>query len=277
MNAHLERAEAPDTTLIFSLFLTSAWHEMAQAMTEYTERCLGIPSLLLHGCILDDFASANVDAGFLDALSYLHLLRQHPCPIELIATSLLQHEEEHDLSSTFFDIVVRQDSALKSPGDIEGCTWAYHRELSHVEDYLVYEQATSPLKIGRAIEVSSQAKALRYVLDGKAEAAVIDSRLFDLVLSNSPGMADRLRILDTYSYALSPLVVVAAGLPATLKQKLRKVFLTVHQHTLFAQRLSGGPIERFVPAANAHYRDTLRWYERSRRKPTSLSPGTTAG
>src|ERR1700730_16665681 len=66
MNAHLERAEAPDTTLIFSVFLTSAWHKMAQAMTEYTERCLGIPSLLLHGCLLDDFASANVDAGFMD-------------------------------------------------------------------------------------------------------------------------------------------------------------------------------------------------------------------
>jgi len=260
------------STVIFATFLPSAWYKIALSLTEFAERALGVPTILLHGSMLEDFASEDADAGFMDVFSYLQLLKQDPCPIELIATSVARNGCVHDIFSPFFDIVVHAESPLTSPDELEGCVWADHKGVPCIEEHFLYKQALPALSFDKTIDTSSQAQALRYVLDGKADATAIDSRLLDLVLHNSPHMAARLRILATSCYSTCPLLVAATHLSAPLKHKLQEAFLSVHREPLFTQWMYEGSIERFIPATNAHYQDVLTWYEHSGRVPISIPP-----
>src|SRR5450631_77050 len=212
-----------DPTLIFTTFLPSAWYKFALSMVEYVERSVHVPSILLHEGMLDDFATGNADVGFMDILSYLQLLE--PRSVEIIAAPMMQDSSKDDLFASFFDIVVRKESSLYVPDDLEGCAWAYHSGLSHVEDDFLYQQGIPALNFSKTIETTSPAQALRYVLDGKADATSIDARTFDIVLKNSPCMKERLRILGSGCHSSLPLVVIASHLDSYLKQKIQKAFL----------------------------------------------------
>ena len=60
--------------IIFETFLAPAWYKMYQYMTEYVERTIGVPTFLLNGEALEDFADAYTDVGFLTPLAYIQLL-----------------------------------------------------------------------------------------------------------------------------------------------------------------------------------------------------------
>lgn len=253
-----------DPTLIFTTFLAPAWYKFALSMVEYGERSMHIPSILLHDGMLDDFATGNADVGFVDVLSYLQLMDTRS--VEVVAAPVTQDGSEDDLFSSFFDIVVREESILRVPDDLEGCAWAYHGGLSHVEDDFFYQQGIPALNFRKTLEASSPAQALRYVLDGKADAMSIDARTFDIVLQNSPCMAARLRILGSGCHAPLPLVVVASHLDGCLKQKIRDAFLNVYREPLFSQWLHDRGIERFVPAMNTNYQNMAAMYGRAQHK-----------
>ena len=102
------------------------------------------------------------------------------------------------------------------------------------------------------IEATSQAQALRLVLDKKADATAIDTRLLSLALRNSPAMAEKLVVLGTYSYSAGPLIVVALHVDSILKQQLRDAFSTLYQNTFYALRLEEAGIERFITVSNQH-------------------------
>lgn len=257
-----------DPTLIFTTYLPSAWYKFALSMVEYVEHKVHVPSILLHEGMLDDFATGNADVGFMDVLSYLQLLE--PRSLDIIATPIMQDSSEDDLFSSFFDIVVCKESSLCVPDDLEGCAWAYHSGLSHVEDDFLYQQGIPALKFSKTIEATSPAQALRYVLDGKADATSIDARTFDMVLQNSPCMAARLRILGSGSHSPLLLVVVASHLDSYLKQKIQKAFLHVHQEPLFSQWVHDRGIERFAPAINSSYQDVHAMYTRAQHRPSVL-------
>jgi ABC-type phosphate/phosphonate transport system substrate-binding protein len=257
-----------DPTLIFTTFLAPAWYKFALSMVEYVERSVHIPSIFLHEGMPDDFATGNADVGFMDVLSYLQLLE--PRSVEIIAAPITQNGSEDDLFSSFFDIVVREESSLHVPDDLEGCAWAYHSGLSHVEDDFLYQQGIPALNFSETIETTSPAQALRYVLDGKADATSIDARTFDMVLQNSPCMAARLRVLGSGCHAPLPLVVVASHLDSGVRQKIQKAFLNVHQESLFSQWLHDGGIERFVPTINSRYQEVHALYACAPHKTIAL-------
>lgn len=73
-------------TLIFATFLAPVLYKTWLYITEYVERYVGIPTFLLPGEHLEDFAAGYIDAGFISGLSYVHLSSQDPCPVELLAT-----------------------------------------------------------------------------------------------------------------------------------------------------------------------------------------------
>jgi ABC-type phosphate/phosphonate transport system substrate-binding protein len=242
-----------NSTLIFETFLAPAWYKTYQYIIEYVERKIGVPSFLLNGETLDDFAAVDADAGFVNALSYAQLLQQKPCPIELIASPLLKGEDEQDTSRAVFTIVVHKGSNLKSINDLEGCVWAYHGSATYFEEQYSYEQGVPLITFKEKIETTSQGQALRLVLDGKADATAIDAQMLQLVLHNSPHMAAQLHVLGTNGYAEGPLVVIATHVEPTLKRKIQEALLTIHLDKFYAQILLESGIQRFVALTNEFY------------------------
>lgn len=247
--------------IIFETFLAPAWYKMYQYMTEYVERAIGVPTFLLNGEALEDFADAYTDVGFLTPLAYIQLLNQKPCPIELIVAPIsLGDVQQGDIPPVFFDIVVRKESRITSASELEGCVWSYYTGMSHVEDQSLYEQCLPALSVKMMVETHTQAQALRLVLDGTADATAIDAHMLDLVYRNSPHMADRLRILSAYCPSTGPLVVVASHLSTATRRKIQEAFLRMHQDAFFARRLREGSIDHFIPVSNSHYQSMSKRY-----------------
>ncbi|HLG75471.1 MAG TPA: PhnD/SsuA/transferrin family substrate-binding protein, partial [Ktedonobacteraceae bacterium] len=224
-------------TLIFETFLAPVWHKTYMSITEHIERTVQVPTILLAGEALDDFAAGHADVGVMSGLSYMKLSSLQPCPVELIATPIAAGVEEQDAQPAFFHIVAHKDSSLTGIQDLEGCSWASHPRVAHVEDTMMYEPHALELNFETTRETANQAQALRSVLERQADATAIDIRTFAIVLHNSPRMVARLRILGTYCYASTPLVVVAARLPADLKRRLRDAFLRAHLDVMVAHYL----------------------------------------
>ncbi|WP_161982441.1 phosphate/phosphite/phosphonate ABC transporter substrate-binding protein [Dictyobacter alpinus] len=263
-----------DTTLIFETFLMPTLYKTYQYITEYIERVLHIPTLLLNGEGLDDFEGGYADAGFMSANAYLQLQSLYPRSAELIAMPLQPGEHEQDSSPTFFDIIVRKDSGLTSISDLEYATWAYHVGISQVEDWFRDEQGILPIQFHNMVETPSQAQSMRSVLDGKVDASAIEGRLLELAWRNSPHIATQLRVIGTYSYTASPLVVLAAHLEPLVKDRVQKALLGMHQDPFFAQQLREGLIERFHPVSSMYSQPLRRSIEGVNNPPLPMPLNT---
>src|SRR6185437_12900756 len=223
-----------DATIIFETFLAPTRYKSYLYITEYVERYANVPTFLLNGEALEDFGAGYADAGFISTTSFIQLLGQKPCPVELIAAPLMQDAE---MPPTFFDIVVHKESSYMTTGDLHGCIWASYVQKTHVEDYAMDGPVIPAIDCTDTIEATSQAQLLRLLLNGKAHAAAVDARIMDIVQHNSPRIAAQLRILGTYCVSAGPLVAIASHVNPVLKQKIQEAFLTMHLHPFYAQRL----------------------------------------
>lgn len=246
-------------TVIFATFLAPTLYKTYQHIVEYVEEAIRIPTFLIRGESLDDFAYGSIDAGFICGLEYTHLSQQVPSPVELIAAPILKGERYRQSPRYFSDIVVRKNSPATVLEDLYGCTWAYNEKASHsgynLVQYSLLEQGKSLEQFAQTIETGSHAQSLRLVLEGKADAAAIDSHMLDVILRNRPEVAEAVRIIGSFGPSTIPPVVASTRLPLPLREKIRDTFLTMHLDGSFAQRLDDGLIERFTAITDEHYHD----------------------
>jgi phosphonate transport system substrate-binding protein len=243
-----------ETTIIFETFLMPTTYKTYQYITEYLEHLLHIPTILLNGEGLDDFAEGHADVGVISAQNYFQLQNRYPSSVELVATPLPLGKHEQEVIPTFFALIVRKDSSLRSLNDLEQASWAAPMRGVSIEDQEQDEHGCLlPTHFSNRVETTSQAQALRYVLDGKVDVCFIEERLLELVLHNSPCIAGQVRVIGTYSDATSPLLVLAAHLEPVLKRRIQEALLSIHQNGFFAQRLREGQIERFLSISSAYF------------------------
>ncbi len=246
-----------DTTLLFATYFASADYKMYRYVTEYVEKFTGIPAFLLNGEQLDDFSQGYIDAGFVAAPDYAYLAGQEPNPVECIATAILQETSQAEgqvaNSKSRLKIMVRRESYCHTIADLQENTFSYcfrghtsYRESSTLkETLLACDACLLSLRVKSAMETCSYVQALRMVMDGEVDAAIIEASVLDLILRNSVSLARGLREIATYNVSKAANIVVSTRLNMHIKEGLREAFRTIHQEPFFAQRLQEGSIERF--------------------------------
>ena len=93
------------------------------------------------------------------------------------------------------------------------------------------------------------------VLEGRADAAAIDSHMLDVSFLQNTDLATKLRIIATLGPSTIPPVVVSKSLDAALKYSIRSVLVNMHHDPGAAAELHKGLIAQFVPVADEHYYD----------------------
>ncbi len=264
-------------SLIFATFLSPALYKTCLYITEYLEKCTGIPTFLLPGEDLDDFAAGAIDAGFISGMAYAHLTGQRPASVELAAAPALQAQKTHYQYTphALSDIVVHRSSAFTTVEDLQGCVWAccirgYHEKPSYAEYQLMHETFFEQMPFKERIVTSSHLQSLRLLLDGTVDAATIDAHLLDEIFEQSWKMNSQLLILGSFNATTLPPVVLSIRLDALLRQRIRKALLSIHQDTFYGQRLQESSIERFLPVTDEHYRLSGEKYRKAQ-APCPLS------
>jgi len=245
--------------LRFVTFLAPSIFETYRFIAEYVGERTGCRTELVVGRSFSDFASGEVDVGFICGLPYVQLMRLDPQPVELLAAPVLLGERYCGRPIYFSDVIVRCDSLIRSFADLRGRTWSFNDPDSHsgygVTRYHMVRTGETDGFFGRVVEAGFHQESIRLVRDGTVDASAIDSQVLAVAVRDDPGLEAELRVIDTLGPSTIQPVVAAAHLPGDLKEAIRAALLAMHNDPLARARLAEGLFDRFVPVDDSTYDD----------------------
>jgi phosphonate transport system substrate-binding protein len=238
------------------------------SILNYVVERVGCTATLYTGQSLLEFASGLADVGFICGLQYVRMKEWLDCPVELLAAPVLEGKHYYGLPIYYSSVVVRVDRPYRSFDDLGGCVWAYNECESHagcnVVCFSLLEQNKGSRYFGRVVRSGSHMNSLGMVVEGKVDAAAIDSHVFEVALRRNPALAEHVRCIDLLGPSTIPPVVVTKRLDPVLKQRLRHALTTMHNDDYMADRLHEGLIERYVTISDKQYDDIRKMQKRTR-------------
>ncbi len=155
-------------------------------------------------------------------------------------------------------LIVPADSAARSLADLRGTTFAFSDPLSNsgrlVPVYHLQEIGETPETFfRRTIFTYSHDNSVRAVMDKVVDGAAVDSLVYDFMAERDPAVQAQTRVITRWGpYGINP-IVVPPSLEASLKERLRTLFLTMHQNGEGQAILSALGVDRFRPPDATSY------------------------
>ncbi|HEY4000609.1 MAG TPA: PhnD/SsuA/transferrin family substrate-binding protein [Candidatus Xenobia bacterium] len=161
----------------------------------------------------------------------------------------------------YTDVVVRADSSFSSFADLRGQSWAYNG-LESFSGYCVVAAHLAQLGevqgyFGRAMTSGAHAESLRLVLDGKVDAAPIDSTVLDMLTAADPTLCQALRVVERMGPSPHPPAVARADLDADQFAALQHALLNMHEDREGRKGLALGGFRRWLPGETQDYLEQL--------------------
>ncbi len=245
--------------LRFATFLAPSIFPVYQFIAEYVGQRLGCVTQLVVGESFGQFASGDVDIGFICGLPYVQLTQLDPPPIELLAAPVLRGERYRGRPVYYSDVIVRRDSPFQSFADLRGRSWSYNDLDSHsgygITRYQLVRMGETSGYFGRVMEAGWHQESIRLVCCGQVDASAIDSQVLEVALRDDPSLTEQLRVIDTLGPSSIQPVVAAIHLPDSLKADLRAALLSISDDREARERLAHGLFERFGAVTDATYDD----------------------
>jgi phosphonate transport system substrate-binding protein len=159
-------------------------------------------------------------------------------------------------------IIVAKDSEINSFKELRGKRFAFTDPLSNsgklVPTYMLARMNETPETFFKTyIFTQTHDKAIKAVAQGIVDGAAVDSLIWEYANRTDPVYTSKTRIIKrSLPYGIPP-VVVSPGLNPELKEKLRRVFLNVHNDKKGREILGNMMIDRFRPVDDSAY-DSIR-------------------
>lgn len=159
-------------------------------------------------------------------------------------------------------LIVPADSTAQSIRDLAGSTFAFTDPISTTgrayPTYLLNQLGYEPETFFRRIFYTySHDDAIRAVANNIADAAGVDSLVYEFALRREPELAERVRVIHESPPFGIPPVVVGPHVPAAWLTTLRDLFLNMSQDPAGQEALAAIGVERFVLIDDAAY-DSVR-------------------
>ncbi len=246
-------------TLRVATFLAPNMLPVYEFIANHIARELGCRTQLIVGTSFDQFATGEIDVGFICGLPYIQLARQTPAPVELLAAPVIAGERYGGRPVYFSDVITHRSSPFRTFADLRGRSWAYNDLDSHsgynlTRQYLVRLGETRGF-FSRVVEAGFHQRAIELVATREIDAAAIDSQVLAIELRDQPGLGEEVRVIETLGPSSIQPVVAARHLSADLKAALRAVLLEMSINPAARTELARGFVERFVPVRDDDYDD----------------------
>ncbi len=155
-------------------------------------------------------------------------------------------------------IIVNNDSSIHSIEDLRGKTFAFSDPLSNsgklVPTYLLAKLGETPDSFFKNyIFTYGHDKSIKTVAQNIVDGAAIDSLIYEYQKRFDTQYAEKTRIIfRSAPYGIPP-VVVPKDIDPELKNKLKAIFLNIHNDQTGAKILEGMAIDRFVEIDDSAY------------------------
>lgn len=235
---------SPDETLVYY-----------QDMFDYLSLKIGVPVKLVQRKTyqeVNDLVRKNsVDAAFVCSLAYIDGKDQFG--MELLAVPIVRGEPRY-----YSYIIVPDDSSIKSLEELKGKTFAYTDPLSNSgklsPEYMIAQIGENPETFFKLTFFTySHDKSIQAVAEKMVEGAAVDSLVWDFKNATDNRFTSRTKIISkSPPYGIPPLVV-SKDIDPTLKEKLGKILLQMHEDKKGKEILDRIMIDRFSEANDSLY------------------------
>jgi phosphonate transport system substrate-binding protein len=206
----------------------------------------------------DPFSGGEADVGFMCAPPYIWLRDREDPPVELLGVAPVFEDWRAAGEPVYFsDVIVRRESPFLTFENLRGGVLAYNDACSLSGYYCLLQEfeRTDPHRDEPPILIhsGSHLRSMDLVIEGRADAAAIDSNVLALRLAAEPTLRCRLRVVDSLGpYPIQP-VVVRGDLEEWLKIALRDCILSWPDTVRGREELSALGLRGFTPVDEAHY------------------------
>lgn len=208
-----------------------------------------------------EFDAGRIDVVWICGLPYVWKARHPNRAVRLLAAPVMRGERYAGRPVYFSDVVVRRRSPYRSFADLRGARFAYNEPRSHSGYNVVrHHLATLGAHEGYfacAAQSGAHQVSLRWIVEGRVDASVIDSTVLELEFGQDPALADRLKVIGTLGPSPMPPWLARDDLPHGLFARLRTAMLGLHESATGRSILAGCGIGRFAPVDDADY-DPIR-------------------
>lgn len=176
-----------------------------QAVTETLAGALDTPVVIApaYDDPLEDehLQSGQVDLAFICGLPLMRLVHQGSITVQELMAPVFQSGRYSGQPVYFADFIVRADSPYQTLGDLQGKTFAYNDPGSNSGFYLPSHHLLKhgyPSHFFHSLKRSgAHHQSIRWVMDGLADAAAIDSIVLEQAIRDNPQIASYIRVIDS--------------------------------------------------------------------------------
>lgn len=202
--------------------------------------------------------SGGADIAFFSTGAYAAY--EGATPIELLAMA------ETD-GSVFYQtyLIAAADSPITEFSQLRGKVFAFTDPLSYsgrqaVDFYLLDQGMTAESFFRSFFYTYNHDKSIWAVANHLADAASIDSQIYDFVRQTNPRLCSSVRIFASLPEAPTGPVVMRSSLPPEEKDDLRRIFYSMDQNEELRAAMKRIVIDRFVAPDAALYGELRRKY-----------------
>jgi len=175
-------------------------------------------------------------------------------------------------------IIVPKDSPVKSFKDLRRKTFAFSDPLSNsgklIPAYMLAKMNETPESFFKSFYYThAHDKSIKAVATGAVDGAAVDSLIWEYANHTNPEFTSKTKIIEKSSPHGIPPVVIRHGMDTALKERLRQIFLNVHNDIKGQEILKGMMIEKFVPIDDNAYdsiREMKQWMDKQKRNKKIL-------
>jgi len=247
-------------------YLAPNWFGFYKAVLAYLDRVLGVETQLIQGKCdsLEDpiLLQDELDLAFICGLPLIRYCQVAPNQLQTLVAPVMQASRYQNLPIYFSDVIVNAASNLVTFADLAGKTMCHNDAGSNSGYNLLYHRLIEgghPKNFfGRAIQSGSHQRSIRWVVDGLADCAAIDSVVLAQELRDLPDLSTHLRVVEVLGPSPMPPLVAAQRLGVSLIQQMQLTLLQPDAELQAAMAQVG--VQRFAAVELEEYGELIKWY-----------------
>ena len=144
-------------------------------------------------------------------------------------------------------VIVSAESEIGTPAELAGKTFAFADPLCAPEAFPAGRGGQRPEAFfRRKLLITSHDRAIRAVAEGLVDGALVDGLVYARLALTDPGQVAKTKVIGETAPYMNPPVAVHPGLDPTVREKLRRALLTLHEEQTGRAVLTRLGIDRFA-------------------------------
>lgn len=251
--------------LKFTSCMAASMDVTCAAIADYVSSRLALPAEFV-GDVSWQVREQRFDAGeiqicWICGLPYTQKFDRSNSAFELLVAPVMQADRYQNRPIYFSDVVVRQESPFHQFADLRGSRWAYNEPRSNSGFYVpcayLAELGETLDYFGQVIASGAHQTSLQWILDGKVDAAAIDSTVLETELRRHPELQSKIRVIVSLGPHPIPPWLISTAVPLPLREQVRSLLVNMQDDPQGCEILHAAAIDRFVGVCDRDY-DPIR-------------------